>query len=356
MAILPLNHLIFTPLNHTIMHSSLRFGLIGCGNIGCRHAEQMKRTGVITAVCDIFPERADRLAAAYNATAYYDVAQLLANTKNHLDVVAVCTPNGIHAANAIAAMKAGCHVLCEKPLAISTAEAQLMIETALSTRKKLFVVKQNRFNPPVAAVKKILEENRLGTIYSFQINCFWNRSAAYYENSWRGTKTADGGTLFTQFSHFIDLLYWFLGPVNSVQAITSNYHHAGVIEVEDTGMAILKMEGGASGTLHYTVNTFNKNMEGSFTLFGEKGTVKIGGQYLNELEFQSIDDYTIAELPAGNPANAYGFYTGSMSNHNKVYDELVKALQNNSNGMVEAADGLKTIEIIEMIYKAASGI
>jgi UDP-N-acetyl-2-amino-2-deoxyglucuronate dehydrogenase len=225
-----------------------------------------------------------------------------------------------------------------------------MIACAEANDCKLFVVKQNRYNPPVEAVKQLLEQNSLGKISSFQINCFWNRPAAYYtESSWRGTKELDGGTLFTQFSHFVDLLYWFLGDVKTVEAKIANFDHEN-IAIEDAGVVIIEMQNGAIGTLNYTVNAFKQNMEGSFTIFGENGTVKIGGQYLNELEYQNIKDTDTILLQAGNTANSYGYYQGSMSNHDKVYENLLDALQNNNNNIASALDGLKTVEIIEMVY------
>ncbi|HEY1213926.1 MAG TPA: Gfo/Idh/MocA family oxidoreductase, partial [Bryobacteraceae bacterium] len=212
------------------------------------------------------------------------------------------------------------------------------------------------YNPPVAAVKRLLDEDRLGKIYSIQLNCFWNRNPDYYHNSWKGTLKLDGGTLFTQFSHFIDLLYWLIGDVDTVQAYLGNFHHQGIIEFEDTGVVILKFVNGAVGAVNYTVNSYGKNMEGSLTIFGEKGTVKIGGQYLNELEYQNIDGYRIENLPEGNKANNYGNYQGSMSNHDKVYDNLVEVLQNNASISTSSFEGLKTVEIIEKIYKAATRI
>jgi predicted dehydrogenase len=163
----------------------------------------------------------------------------------------------------------------------------------------------------------------------------------------------DGGTLFTQFSHFIDLLYWMIGDVKKVYALTNNFLHKGMIEFEDTGVVALEFQSGAIGTINYTVNSTKKNMEGSLTLFGEKGTVKIGGQYLNELEYQCIDGYEIKDLPAGNAANNYGEYQGSMSNHDKVYQNLVDVLQNGGAISANSFEGLKTVEIIDKIYKSA---
>lgn len=321
--------------------------IIGCGRIGQRHAEQIASVGTLKAVCDIVPAKADKISAAMGCNAYYSIEKLLAAESN-LDIISVCTPNGLHAIHAIQALEAGVNVLCEKPLCIKVDDGIKMIEVAAKANKKLFVVKQNRYNPPVEFLKKIIIENKLGEIYSFQINCFWNRPTAYYTD-WKGTKALDGGTLFTQFSHFIDLLYWLLGDVKEVKKITQNFAHPS-IEFEDAGAVLFSMKNNCIGTLCYTVNSFEKNMEGSFTVFAEKGTVKIGGEYLNELEYFNVKDMQKPDLPKGNLANGYGFYKGSMSNHDKVYQNLILALDNPLHDFASAEDGLKTVEIIEKIY------
>lgn len=329
----------------------LNFSVIGCGRIGQRHAALSVQFGQLRAVCDVTREKAQSLSEKYNCKAYTDFHKMFSQHPE-TDVVVVCTPNGLHAQHSIAALKAGFHVLCEKPMAINVHDCGEMINTADKMNKRLFIVKQNRFNPPVMALKKALNERRLGTIYSIQLNCFWNRDAEYYANSWRGTKELDGGTLFTQFSHFIDLLYWMFGDMNEVQAKLRNYHHPGMIEFEDTGVVTLEFDSGIIGTVNYTVNSHRRNMEGSLTVFGEKGTVKIGGQYLNELEYQSVENYEITGLPAGNPPNSYGHYVGSMSNHDKVYENLVDVLQYSGTIATNGFEGMKTVEIIERIYQA----
>src|SRR5688572_3114027 len=233
----------------------LKFAIIGCGRIGQRHAMHIQKLGMLAAVCDVIPEKAQEVGKKYNANAYVSIEVLL-KTEEHLDVVAICTPNGLHAEHSIKSLKAGINVLCEKPMALSVKECGEMIKTAEKTNKRLFVVKQNRFNPPVEAVKKLLDEEKLGKIFSVQLNCFWNRDAAYYHNSWKGTKKLDGGTLYTQFSHFIDLLYWMIGDVRKVSAFTGNYAHGDIIEFEDAGVVILEFDNGAIGTVHYTVNSY----------------------------------------------------------------------------------------------------
>ncbi|MGG9962232.1 Gfo/Idh/MocA family protein [Ferruginibacter sp. SUN106] len=325
------------------------FAIIGCGRIAKRHAEQVIKHGFLAAVCDIIPEKANEMAALYNAKAYYSVEDMLA-ASTQFDVISICTPNGLHAAHSIKALEAGSNVLCEKPLCINVEDGKKMIAAAAKAGRKLFVVKQNRYNPPVAFLKALISSGKLGKIYSFQVNCFWNRPAEYY-TGWKGTKDLDGGTLFTQFSHFIDLLYWLLGDVAAVKTLTQNFAHPS-IAFEDTGAVLFEMASGAIGSLNYTVNSFNKNMEGSITVFAEHGTVKVGGQYLNELEYCSVAGIDHPELPQGNPANGYGFYQGSMSNHDKVYENLIIALKDDAHEFASAGDGLKTVEIIEKIYNS----
>ena len=328
-----------------------RFAIIGCGRIAERHAENIERQGNLLAVSDIVPFKATHLAKKYKATPYFSVEDLFRNERP--DIVSVCSPNGLHAHHSIISLENGAHVLCEKPMAITVKDGKKMIDAARRAGKKIYVVKQNRYNPPVLAVRKLMTDNKLGIIKGFQLNCFWNRPQAYFEDSWHGSLEMDGGTLFTQFSHFIDLLYWLLGDIKKVHGWRANTMHPGQIEFEDNGMALLETVQGALGTLHYSINSFQKNMEGSLTLFGEKGTVKIGGQYLNELEFFAVRDEAMPILSSGNKANKYGFYEGSMSNHGKVYENLLLALSNPEHSMVEATEALKTIEIIEKIYNSS---
>jgi UDP-N-acetyl-2-amino-2-deoxyglucuronate dehydrogenase len=331
-----------------------QFAIIGCGTISKRHAENIIRIGKLVAVCDIIKSRADELAATYNARAYYSIDDLLKQEKT-VSIVVVCSPNGLHAEHSIKSLQAEKNVLCEKPLCITSVAASQVIDTAYFFRKKIVVVKQNRFNPPVEFIKKALDSNQLGKVLSFQINCFWNRPQEYYKGDWKGTIELDGGVLYTQFSHFIDLLYWFLGDVEEVKGIKAKYLRRKHVEIEDTGMAVLIMKNGAAGTINYTVNSYNKNMEGSFTLFCEKGTVKIGGQYLNKLEWYETNENQKPVIEDSVHANDYGFYRGSMSNHHKVYENLLASMQGEGT-LPEAKDAIKTIEIIEKIYAASTGI
>lgn len=329
----------------------LKIGIVGCGKIAERHAEHISKIGTLKAVCDIKIERAEKFSEKYGSNKYDNIDEML-KCETAFDLVAICTPNGLHSEHTIKCLKAGSNVICEKPMALTVRDCEMMINEAEKTNKRLFIVKQNRFNPPVEALKKILEENKMGKIFSIQINCFWNRCRDYYkESDWKGSKLLDGGVLFTQFSHFIDLLYWLYGDVKEVSSIGSNYNHKDDIEYEDTGVVIFELENGIIGTINYNINSYKNNMEGSITVFGEKGTVKIGGKYLNVLEYQNIEGYEIQNLPESKNGNNYGFYEGSMSNHDKVYENINDVLLNGAAIKTNAMEGLKTVQIINRIYK-----
>jgi UDP-N-acetyl-2-amino-2-deoxyglucuronate dehydrogenase len=329
-----------------------RFAIVGCGKIAPRHAAEAAKLGSLVAVCDIIKERADSLAQPYGAAAYNSIDSMLANEKG-IDIVAICTPNGLHAPHSISALKAGSHVLCEKPLSISTADALEMMEAASASKRKLFVVKSTRYNPALAALKKILDQKTLGQLYSFQLNCFWNRPAAYYQGSWKGKLAMDGGTLYTQFSHYIDAMLWLFGEMETVTGFRQNAAHKNTIEFEDSGVVAMRMQNGMLGGLNWSLNTFQKNMEVSLSLIAEKGSIRIGGEYMNQVNYQ-LSEITPLDIPDTGAANDYGFYKGSMSNHDKVYENMLIALDDEHHPFTQAADGLKTVETIEKIYKTVS--
>jgi len=327
----------------------LNFALAGCGKIAPRHAMEIVKHGRLKAVCDIIPERADALAVSYQANPYYDLTRLL-ESEPELDLLVICTPNGLHASQAKAALEKGLHVLCEKPLCIESSEGLALIALAEQKQKKAFVVKSTRYNPILQALKKEISQNSWGKIYSFQLNCFWNRPSAYYAGTWRGT-ALDGGTLYTQFSHYIDALIWLLGDLAHCQGYRQNLSHRDSILSEDTGIAALEMENGVIGGLNWSVNSFQKNMEVSLTLLAEKGSIRIAGEYMDKIDYQ-LTDSEIRTDELQNAANDYGFYKGSMSNHDKVYENLVKALEDPHHPFTDAAEGLRTVEAIEMIYRS----
>lgn len=332
----------------------IRFAIVGCGAIAARHVVQIQTYGQLVAVCDVVADKALLFASKYRVPCYFTINDLLAG-ETVIDVVVICTPNGLHADQSVQVLQKGIHVLVEKPMALTVSDCERMMQAAERSGKQLFTVMQNRFNPPVQAVKKILDAGGFGQLYGMQLTCFWNRDQHYYQTSdWRGTQWQDGGVLFTQFSHFIDLVYWFFGEVQEVLAMTENLAHRDVSEIDDCGAVILQFRNGMIGTIHYSVNSFQQNREGSLTISGEKGMVKIGGSYLNTIEYASFHDVVLEQLPAGSGANEYPTYQGSMSNYDKVYESLVNTLENGTPYYTSSRDGLKTVEIIEKIYRAAN--
>ena len=328
----------------------IKFGIVGCGRIAQRHAKHISKFGKLVSVCDIVFSKAESLGKEYSVKAYQNINEMLENESN-IDVVSICSPNGLHAIHSISSLNSGFHVLCEKPMALTSHDCGKMIQASEKNNKRIFAIKQNRLNPPVSAVKKLIDDGSLGKIYNIQLTCFWNRNEDYYKNSWKGSKDMDGGTLFTQFSHFIDLIIWMFGDIDEVQGFKNNFNHNNSVEFEDSGVISLKFNSGSLGTINFSINSFNKNMEGSLTIIAEKGTIKIGGQYLNELEYQEIQGLKIENLPKGNKANNYGTYVGSMSNHGEVYKNLIDVINNNAVISTSSFEGLKTVEAIEKIYK-----
>ncbi|MBN4066818.1 Gfo/Idh/MocA family oxidoreductase [Simkania negevensis] len=333
---------------------TVRFAIVGCGRIAQRHAHHIIEHSFasLDATFDIKEEAAKQLAAGSSAKPFSSFSDLLKDPS--IDIVNICTPNGTHHELATQSLKAGKHVLIEKPMAITKEECEDIISTAFSCDKKVFVVKQNRYNPPVQALKELVDEGRLGRLYFVSVNCFWNRNDQYYLSSdWKGTRLLDGGTLYTQFSHFVDVLYYLFGDIVSPKGVIKNVSHADLIEFEDTGSFVFHFKNGALGNFNYTTSSYKQNMEGSLTVFAEKGTIKIGGKYLNTIDYQLLEDFVIEDLPQSNPSNDYGYYEGSMSNHDRVIDNAVRALNGSEKIMTNAFDGMKVVEIIEKMYEAA---
>lgn len=336
-----------------IKKKNTRFAVVGCGHIGRRHIDRILKhpDADLAAVCDTDARMFEGIEGLEHVKQCVGLDALLAHRAS-FDVASVCTPSGLHKDMVVRLFEGGCHVLCEKPMALTVEDSSAMNRAAHKAGKKLFVVKQNRYNPPVAAVKDLIQSDRLGRLFMVSVNCFWNRNEAYFAKApWRGSKSMDGGPLYTQFSHFIDLVYWFMGDVASVASGGGNYTHPS-IEVEDAGTVLFEFEGGAVGSLNYTTSCYSRNMEGSITLFGEKGTVKIGGQYLNELEYEDLGDGGIAHEKRPPNSGTYGYYTGNMSKHYQVYDNVIRALRGEEEIMVDGLEGQKIVAIIEGIYRA----
>lgn len=326
--------------------SKTRFGIVGYGNIGTRHAHHILENpqAELVAVASL-QEKPDGLDCNY----YQSLEALLNNEQ--IDVLNVCTPNYLHCEHTIAGLNNGANVVCEKPMAMSAEECNQMIAASEANDKKLFVVKQNRHNPPVAAVKKLLQQNVLGNVHLVNINCFWNRNENYYSQSdWRGTKDKDGGCLFTQFSHFVDILYYLFDDVKILSGKTKNFSHP-FIETEDSGVFLLETANGGLVNFNYSTSSFEKNMEGAITILAENGTVKIGGQYLNTIEYQKIKDHTIPQINISAKANDYGLYQGSMSNHDLMIQNVIDHLHGRAAMMTNAKEGKDVVSIIERMYR-----
>lgn len=326
------------------------FGIVGCGHIGKRHAavlDHYEYAG-LSATCDILPERAQELADLYGGIKASDnYSDFL---KQDMDVVSICTPHHLHKPMALEALKQGKHVVVEKPMALSAQDAREMTATAEAAGLRLYVVKQNRFNVPIRLADEAIKNNRLGKIYLVQCNVLWNRHQEYYTQSdWRGKKAHEEGALFTQASHFIDILVWWFGKVVSAKTIMARQAHD--IEIEDCGNSSVLFESDVLGAISWTTNVYNKNYEGSITIIGEHGTIKIGGAYLNKVEYWDVKSHPLPEnISYIDLPNNYGKYQGSSSNHHRVMEEVVKDLCGERSNIVEGKEGERSIAAIETIY------
>lgn len=332
----------------------IRFAIVGYGHIGKRHAHHILEhfDAQLVGVCDT---NAQVLAdeTTLKCPTFTDMDTMLQNVA--ADVICICTPNYLHAQQAIEALKKGFHVVVEKPMALSTIECDEMIAVAHQTQKKIFAVKQNRYNEPVALVKELVQQEKLGKVLMVQVNCFWNRNDYYYaQSNWRGKKDKDGGCLFTQFSHFIDILYYLNGDIETAHGYIENYLHQHNTEFEDSGVFSMKGANGSLINFNFTTCSFQQNMEGSIAIMGEKGTVKIGGQYLNTIEYQCIEGEQLPLINITSKANDYGTYSGSMSNHDKMIANVIDVLQHDAPMTTTAQEGKNVIAIIEKMYHATN--
>jgi predicted dehydrogenase len=283
---------------------------------------------------------------------FFDSFESLLQSDLSFDVVNVCTPNGFHASQSLAALEAKKHVVCEKPMGLSKESCERMIFKALQVSRQVFCVMQNRYSPPSEWIKSVVQNNILGQIFMVQLNCYWNRDDRYYKKGgWKGTNDLDGGTLFTQFSHFIDIMYWLFGDIDNIQGKFADFTHKDTTDFEDSGFVSFDFVNGGMGSINYSTAVANQNLESSITIIGEKGSVKIGGQYMNEVEVCNIQGYEMPELAPTNPGNDYGAYKGSAANHNYVIRNVIDTLKGRTSATTNALEGLKVVEIIERIYK-----
>ena len=335
-------------------NQALKFAVVGTGHIGKRHLAviEAEPSAELVAFCDVDQQKLQTYQELYpRAKAYTDYSRMLQETD--ADMVCICTPHGLHAIMSMQAAYAGKHILVEKPMALSSQESDRMIAAAKANDVKLFVVKQNRYNQPILKVKEALDRGQLGRPLMVQCNVIWNRHDAYYADSpWRGNRDLEGGALQTQVSHFIDLMVWWFGEITQAKTIMDTLNHD--IQIEDCGASALRFESGVVGSLLWTTCAYRQNFEGSLTLICEKGLVKIGGKYLNEIEYWEVEGIPQPALTGvADQPNNYGTYQGSSSNHDKLIHALVEQLLNRRDGVVEGPEGVKSIRAIEKIYGAA---
>jgi predicted dehydrogenase len=335
-----------------ITSDKVKFAVIGAGHIGKRHAEMIKREdeAELVALVDIRSE--SECEATHFEVPFFNTIEELLASNLEFDVVNICTPNGLHAEQSIKALEAHKHVVCEKPMGLSKDNCEKVIFKSLQMSKQVFCVMQNRYSPPSEWIKSLVDNGTLGDIFMVQLNCYWNRDDRYYKKGgWKGTPDLDGGTLFTQFSHFIDIMYWLFGDIDNIQGKFADFTHQESTAFEDSGFVSFDFVNGGMGSINYSTSVADQNLESSITIIGRNGSVKIGGQYMNEVEACNIKGYEMPELDPTNPGNDYGAYKGSAANHNYVISNVIQTLKGKSTSTTNALEGLKVVEIIERIYK-----
>ncbi len=329
---------------------AFRVALVGCGRISKNHFEAIGRVDglELAAVCDIDAERARRSGAEHGVPFFGSIEEMLAGVS--ADVVSICTPSGLHAAQGAAAARAGKHVITEKPMAISLTQADALVHACDLAGVHLFVVKQNRLNPPIQILKRAIDKGRFGRIYMANVTVRWQRPQDYYDaEPWRGTWEFDGGAIMNQASHYVDLLQWLVGPVETVMAKTATQGRR--IEAEDSGIGILKFRSGALGVVEVNVLTYPKNLEGSITILGESGSVKIGGTAVNRVEHWSFaeydDDDKLVDQASTNPPTVYGY------GHEGYYRNVLAVLRGQAKPETDGRAGRKSLELILGMYASA---
>ena len=334
----------------TIVDRKIRAAIVGCGRISKNHFGSLEThcdNLELVAVCDIDQNILDAHATQYSVPGYTYLEEMLQT--EDLDLVILCTPSGIHSQQAALAASYKVHVVTEKPMATRWADGQHMVRACDEAGVRLFVVKQNRLNTTLQLLKRAVSEKRFGKIHMVNLNVFWTRPQAYYDHAdWRGTWEFDGGAFMNQASHYVDLLEWLIGQVESVQAMTSTTRD---IETEDTGVLNIKWRSGALGSMSVTMLTYPQNLEGSITILGEKGTVRIGGVAVNDIqhwEFEESKDYD-SEIEAANyqTTSVYGF------GHPLYYKNVVDVMRGEAEPETDGREGLKSLELLVAAYTAA---
>jgi len=330
----------------------VKFVIIGCGHIGKRHATMVANNteSELIALCDIRP-KSELALENFEGVPFFNSIEDLLKAGLNFDVANICTPNGLHSDQAVKALDANKHIVVEKPIGLSKAKCESVIYKALRNHKHVFAVMQNRYSPPSVWLKEIVENKIIGDPFMVQVNCYWNRDSRYYKSGgWKGTPDLDGGTLFTQFSHFIDIMYWLFGDIKNINGKFGDFTHQNSTSFEDSGFVSFDFLDGGMGSINYSTAVWGQNLESSITIIGSKGSVKVGGQYMNEVEYCHIDGYEMPTLAESNPPNDYGQYKGSAANHHYVIENVVDTLKGRTTATTNALEGLKVVDIIERIY------
>lgn len=331
--------------------SVIKFAVVGHGHIGKRHIEMITKNpnAKLVAVCDV--NSSMFTGDNVNGIKYFDSLDSLLKSGLEFDVACIATPNNLHAPQALAAIEARKHVVVEKPMALTRADCEKIIYKALQSYRHVFCIMQNRYSPPAVWIKSLVDQGILGRLFMVQINCFWNRDDRYYKSGdWKGTKDYDGGILFTQFSHFIDTIYWLFGDITDIQARFWDFNHQHSTEFEDSGFVSFNFMQGGMGTINYTTSAWDKNMESSITIIAENGSVKIGGQYLDQVEYCHVRNYSRPEILPVYNSGLNGKLNGKTPNHMYVFENVVDVLQGRNSISTNALEGLKVVDIIERIY------
>lgn len=332
----------------------IKFAIAGCGHIGKRHAEMVARNEEAELVALIDPKPQEQLNISSFDVPFFNSLDEFLKSGIEADVVNIASPNGFHASQAMKCLDHHKHVVIEKPMALTKGDAEKVIFKALHVHKHVFAVMQNRYSPPSVWIKNLIESGILGKLFLVQLNCYWNRDERYYKpDSWHGKKDLDGGTLFTQFSHFIDIMYWLFGDIENIHAKIKNFNHRHLTDFEDSGFVTFDFVNGGSGIMNFSTSVWNQNLESSMTILAENGSIKIGGQYMNEVEICQVKNYTMPKLSPTNPGNDYGVYKGSAQNHHYVIENVVDVLKGRAPITTNALEGLKVVEIIERIYEGS---
>lgn len=334
------------------LEGKIKFAVIGCGHIGKRHAEMIDRNdeSELVALIDILDQ--EKLGIEKFKVPFFKSLEEFLKAGIDVDVVNIASPNGFHADHALKCLEAKKHIVVEKPMGLTKQDAEKVIFKALHEHKHVFAVMQNRYSPPSVWIKDLIESGKLGKIFMVQLNCYWNRDDRYYKKeSWHGKLDLDGGTLFTQFSHFIDIMYWLFGDVENIQAKFNDFNHQELTDFEDSGFVSFDFVNGGMGCINYSTSIWNQNLESSMTIIGEHGSVKIGGQYMNEVEYCHVKDYEMPQLAPTNPGNDYGAYKGSAANHHYIIENVIDVLKERAPITTNALEGLKVVDIIERIYQ-----